>query len=140
VALSVFSDPSRAPTPEELVAVLGPAAPLWASLVDEVRAMAGELVEAWHFGGAAYGWSLRLSRGGRNLVYLTPREGAFLVGVALGGKAIAVAEAAGTVSPRTGEVIDAAPRYAEGIGVRFEVASAADLGVARELARIKVGR
>jgi hypothetical protein len=139
MSLSAFDDPGRAPDPDELGAVLGPARDLWPALIDDVRRIAPDLSESWKHSGAAYGWSLRLLRGSRTLVYLTPQTGRFLAGVALGEKAIAAAEAAGAVSDRTRAILDAAPRYAEGRGIRYEIATADHLGVARELARIKLG-
>jgi hypothetical protein len=38
------------------------------------------------------------------------------------------------------KVIDEAPRYGEGRGIRMQVATAADLEVARMLAALKMGR
>ena len=140
VALSAFDDPARPPTEAELAAILGPVMPLWTELVADVARHAGDIVEAWHHGGARYGWSMRLVRKDRNLVYLTPQPGTFLVGVALGEKAIAAAKAAGIASEHTLEIVAAAPKYAEGRGVRYPVASDDDLAVARELARIKLAR
>jgi hypothetical protein len=140
VALSAFDDPAHPPTAEELAAILGPTMPLWTELVADVRRHAGDVTEAWHHGGAKFGWSMRLVRKDRNLVYLTPQPGTFLVGVALGEKALAAARAAGIASDRTLEIVAAAPKYAEGRGVRYPVASDDDLAVARELARIKVAR
>ena len=140
MALSAFDDPARPPTEADLAAILGPAMPLWTELVADVAHHAGDIVETWRHGGAKYGWSMRLVRKDRNLLYLTPQAGTFLVGVALGEKAIAAAEAAGIASPRTLEVVAAAPKYAEGRGVRSPVASDEDLAVATELARIKLSR
>ena len=108
--------------------------------VHSVASRAGKVAETWHFGGAKYGWSQRLVQGKRVLVYLTPQAGQLLVGVALGEKAIAVAEATGLASARTREIVAAAPRYAEGRGVRFAVATDDDLAVAKELARTRLGR
>ncbi len=139
MALSAFDDPTSPPTPDELDALLGPCSRLWAELVAAVRRHAGGSTETWVFG-AKYGWSMRLVRRERNLLHLTPQAGRMLVGVALGEKAIARAEAAGLASGRTLEVVAAAPKYAEGRGVRFEVATDEDLAVAVELARIKLGR
>jgi len=139
VALSAFDDPTRAPTPDELDSALGPAARLWPELIAAVRRDTGELTETWAFG-AKSGWSMRLVQKERNLVHMTPQAGRMLVGVVLGEKAIARAEAAGLASARTLEVAAAAPRYAEGRGIRFEVETDEDLAVAMELARIKIGR
>jgi hypothetical protein len=140
VALSALDDPARPPTAEQLAARLGPAAPLWTELVADVARHAGDLAETWHHGGAKCGWSMRLVRKDQNVVHLTPQSGTFLVGVALGEKAIAAAEAAGIACVRTLEIVAAAPKYAEGRGVRYPVASDDDLAVAKELARIKLGR
>jgi hypothetical protein len=140
MALSAFADPASAPTPNQLDGTLGSAAPRWEAIVADVRRLAGELDETWNYAGAKYGWSMRLVRKGRNLVYLTPQDGTLLVGVALGEKAIAAAEAAGFVSDRTRAIVEAAPRYAEGRGIRFAVATDDDLVVTHELARIKLAR
>ena len=139
MALSAFEDPAAPPTREELVEVLGPATPLWDDLVTDVRRRGGALTEDWHHG-PKFGWSMRLVLGDRILVHLTPQVGRLLVGVVLGEKAIAAATASGSASGRTLEVVAAAPRYAEGRGVRFPVATVEDLLVAEELCRIKLGR
>jgi hypothetical protein len=138
VALSAFEDSDRPPSPEERAAVLGPAAAYWDQLVTAVRDRAGGVVEGWRHGGARSGWSCRLMLGDRVLVYLTPQPGAMLVGVVLGEKAIERARAAGLASETTLAVVDAAPRYAEGRGVRVTVRTSDDLAVAKELARIKL--
>ena len=140
MALSAFADPAVPPTPETLESMLGPAAPLWSGLGATLRRLAGDVEEAWKHGGVKIGWSLRLVHDGRILVYLTPQAGQALVGVFLGEKAIVRAEAAGNLSARTREVIAAAPRYAEGRGVRIPMATPDDLSVASELVRIKIGR
>jgi hypothetical protein len=139
VALSAFEDPDRPPSADELVAVLGPAAAYWDELVADVRGRAGEAVERWCHGGARSGWSCRLTLGERVLVYLTPQAGAMLVGVVVGEKAIERARAAGIASEATLAAVDAAPRYAEGRGVRVTVRTPHDLAMAKELARIKLG-
>ena len=120
--------------------MLGPSARLWAELVAAVRHHAGEMTdERWVFG-AKHGWSMRLVGRERILVYLTPQARQLMVGVVLGEKAIAKAEAAGLASERTLEVVAAAPRYAEGRGIRLQVVTDEDLATAIELARMKVGR
>jgi hypothetical protein len=140
VALSAFDDASTPPSAEALTAVLGAAAPWWIGLVDDVRANAGGLVERWVYGGPKFGWSLRLVRGERILVYLTPQAGALLAGVVLGDKAIATATAALGVSERTLAIVSAAPKDAEGRGVRLSVEGPEDLEIARQLVRIKLAR
>jgi hypothetical protein len=140
MSLSAFGDPTGPPALEAVRAVLGTAAAGWTELVFDVRAAAGTLDETWSYGGPKFGWSMRLVQGKRVLVYLTPQAGQVLVGVVLGDKAIAAAEASGVASTRTLDIAKAAPKYAEGRGVRIPVATDDDLVVAKELARIKLGR
>jgi hypothetical protein len=140
VALSAFADESHCPTPAEVRKVLGAAARQWAALIAHVRTLCTPVAEEWKFAGAKYGWSLRLKRKDRVLLYLTPQAGVMLVGVAIGEKALNAEQAVGKLSDRTLAVLDAAPKYAEGLGVRLAVATGDDLRVARELARIKIGR
>jgi hypothetical protein len=120
-------------------ACLGRAAPLWEAAIDLAREGSPRVVEAWHFAGPKTGWTLRLVDGARILVYLTPGEGDFRVGLVLGKKAVAAAREAG-LSKAAAKTIDAAPAYAEGHGVRFQVASNADMRVFRELLAIKMPR
>jgi hypothetical protein len=139
MALSAFEDPGTSPATPALEAVLGAAAPHWAALIAEVSERSGGSTQLWRHGGTRNGWTLRLLRGDRVLAYLTPQAGRMLVGVVLGEKAIDRAQAAGFASRATMAVVDAAPRYAEGRGVRLEVRTDADLAIARELVRIKLG-
>jgi hypothetical protein len=138
VALNAFDDPSHQPTPKELRAILGGASRFWSALVADVRRGCKGMTEHWNFG-AKFGWSLRLKHEDRILVYLTPRTGRMLVGVVLGEKAVNAARAAGKTSDATLALVAAAPKYAEGRGVRVEVGTDDELRVARELARIKIG-
>jgi hypothetical protein len=136
MALSAFDDPAHAPGPAGLRKCLGDAAPLWAELVAHVAGNCPPLEEAWNFSGAKFGWSLRLKRGERVLLYLTPQEGRFLVGLVLGEKAVAAAAEKG-LPPAVLALLDAAPRYAEGRGVRLTIAPGDDLETVRHLFALK---
>ncbi|MBK6316397.1 MAG: DUF3788 family protein [Blastocatellia bacterium] len=137
LALEPMFDPSQQPQRATLNAYLGAAAPLWSSVIDRARERVPQLAEAWHFAGPKVGWSLRLVDGDRIVVYLTPGEGAFRVGLVLGGKAVAAAREAG-LSAAAAAILDAAPRYAEGHGVRFHVAERKDIAPFVELLSIKL--
>jgi len=137
VALSAFDDPSRQPEARELQRVLGKSAALWTQLVAYVTDRFGPLSEEWNFPGAKYGWSLRLKRKERVIVYLTPQEGEFRVGVALGEKAVKAAHERGLPAAVL-SLIDGAPRYPEGRGVRLSVTGRAALAVAKHLADAKM--
>lgn len=130
-------DPSRPPPRAAVDSCLGAAAPLWNSIIGRAVTRAPRLAEAWHFAGPKIGWSLRLVDDDRIVVYLTPGEGMFRVGLVLGGKAVAAAREAGLSAEATA-ILDAAPRHAEGYGVRFPVASSKDMAPFEELLSIKL--
>jgi hypothetical protein len=67
---------------------------------------------------------------------MTPQAGRFLLGLAVGERAIA---SAGTSLPaRVRTLIDQAPRYAEGRGIRFPITKKADVAAAGQLAALKM--
>jgi hypothetical protein len=137
MALSAFDDQTRCPEPSDLRRVLGGAAALWRQLIAHMTRTYAPITEQWHFSGAKYGWSLRLTCKDRVILYLTPQAGSFRVGLALGEKAAAAARDRGRPASVL-EIIDRAPRYAEGRGIRLTIAAGDDLSVLRELAALKM--
>jgi hypothetical protein len=73
----------------------------------------------------------------RVVLYLTPQAGAFLVGLVLGDRAVAAARARG-LPPSVLALVDAAPRHAEGRGIRLSVARGEDLAVIQELVAVRM--
>lgn len=139
MALSAFDDPGAAPTAAEVSRRLGGAASLFARLLEHLQKSHGPLVEVWRFAGPKFGWSLRVKRKERVVLYLTPQEGRFLVGVVLGEKAVAAARASALPAPVLA-LLEAAPRYAEGRGIRLAVGPGDDLSVVEALAALKLAR
>ena len=126
------------PTDREIAAVLGPAAPLWSQLIEEVTTVAGKVTPEWQ--GVyvnKYGWCLRLRQKGRNLVYLAPCNGCFRVALTLNDKAIKAAKAA-PLPKKVADALAAAPHYPEGWGLRLMVTKPRDLAPIRKLAKIKL--
>lgn len=137
MALSVFDDRSEPPSPAALARALGSAAPLWTRLVSEVAVRHPPIEEQWNFAGAKFGWSMRIRQGDRVVLYVTPCDGHFLVGVVLGEAAVVAAKAEGIPSAIE-ELLDASPKNAEGRGFRFPVRSASDVDAAIVLADAKL--
>jgi len=138
LAPNVFVGWKKAPTEAEVASAIGAAKPLWDQLIaslqsDEFKVRDGE----WNCPAAKYGWSLRLKRAGRNIIYMAPISGAFRVAFVLGKKAVAAAMAS-DLPDAVKRVITDAPVYPEGTGVRFEVRSSKDVLSAVTLARFKV--
>jgi hypothetical protein len=137
LALSAFDDKSHPPDPAELREMLGAAAELWDAAISETTAHHAPIEPRWNFSGAKYGWSLRLVRGERIVLYMTPQAGQFLASIVLGEKAAAAAHERALPQSVLAR-IDAAPRYAEGRGIRFEVTTAEDVCTVRHLVALKL--
>lgn len=137
MALSVFDSKDHAPGAAALQAALGRTAPLWDALVAHVSADHAPIRPVWNFAGEKFGWSLRLVQKDRVVLYLIPQRAHFLAGIVLGEKAEAAARAQGLPEPIVA-LLDAAPKYAEGRGVRVPVHARADLLAVRVLARAKM--
>ncbi len=133
---NAFIGKTARPTEAEVEAALGSTAALWKQLVDWLAEQgAGE--SEWNSSGAKYGWALRLKVKKRNIVYLGPCEGCFRVALVLGDKAVAAARKS-DLAKSTLKILDEAPRYAEGTGVRLMVRAAKDLAAIKKLALIKM--
>jgi len=112
---------------------------LWARLVSHVAERYPPITEQWSHAGKKFGWSMRLRRKERVVLYMTPQVGQFLVGVVLGERAAKAAHEAG-LPDGVLALIDNAPAYAEGRGIRVPVTSEDDLAPVRQLVAIKLAR
>lgn len=134
---NAFIGRAKPPRDADLAAALGGAKPLWDEIV---VAMAGELGLApsdWKNYGPKHGWALKLQRGKRTIVHLAPCTGSVHVVFILGERAVAAARAARLGATAT-KLLDAAPRYPEGTGVRIDLTRPRQLPLVRKLARIKL--
>ena len=136
MTLSAFSEKNQVPTDDDLRSVLGKAYAPWAKLLALVADRIHPITEVWGFTSAATGWGLRVRHRERVILYMTPQRRQFLVSFVLGEKAVAAAHAA-KLSVDVLKVIDSAPRYAEGRGVRFAIGSSSQLPSLAKLAQIK---
>ena len=138
MALSAFDDKSETPRRGDLERVLGRSIGAWDALLDHLGVAYAPLTERWGYSGAKWGWSLRLIQKKRTILYMTPQERGFQVGFALGEKAVGAAREAG-ISRETLDVVDNAPKYPEGRGIRLQVRFKKDLPAVRTLAEAKMG-
>ena len=135
-ATNAFAGKPKPPTEKELKAELGTSKALWDGLVDDL-AKEHKLAREWNRYSKKAGWSLRLKRGDRNIVYLSPSRGCFRASFALGDKAVQAALASGLPKPVI-KLINEAKRYAEGTAVRIDVQGTEDVGIVTKLAAIKL--
>jgi hypothetical protein len=135
-APNAFIGRTTLPTPEEVSASLGSSAESWNQLIDW---FVGHNVstQVWQSISPKYGWGLRLKLKKRTIVYLGPCDGCFHVSFVLGDRAVAAALKA-DLSASTLKLLDEAPRYAEGTGLRLMVKVPKDLAAIHKLALIKL--
>lgn len=137
MALSIFDDKALPPREADLKQALGKTFKLWCDLRDHVVKEYAPISPEWGYASKSTGWGLRLKGEKRAVLYMTPCEGYFLASFALGEKAVAAAHAAKLPDPVL-EVIDRAPKYAEGRGVRLEVQTSKGVDSIKKLAAIKM--
>jgi hypothetical protein len=137
VALSAFDDKSKQPRAADLKKALGRTSAHWDSVIFHIAAEYAPLEKTWNFAGANWGWSLQLKQKKRTVLYMTPCTGLFLVGFALGEKAVQAAHDS-SLPESILKVIDEAKKYAEGRAVRIEIKNKKDLQITKKLAAIKM--
>lgn len=125
------------PGDSDLAELLGPASRLWTELRDAICAGFPPVTERWVYGGAKYGWSCRLERGKKGILYMTPAAGHFRVGLALadGGRDAALAA---DLPAEIHDALSSATKAMEGWPVRLPVRTPADVAIALKLAEIKL--
>ena len=89
-------------------------------------------IQEWTSYSLKAGWSLRLKRGKRTIVWMAPCEGCFRVAFILGDKAVLAARQS-RLSARALRALDEAERYAEGTGVRLVVNGPKDIPTVKNL-------
>ncbi len=134
---NAFIGKAKQPTDEELTAALGPARPTWDQMLADLAREHGADVQEWNSYSLKAGWSLRVKRKERTLVWLGPREGSFIAAFILGDKAMRAARA-GKLPQRIVKIMNEAPKYPEGTGIRIPVKTPKDLAAVKKLAAIKI--
>jgi len=137
MALSILDDKSVTPNEIQLKDVLGKRLQLWNDVKQYVCDNYSDTHEEWHFAGKNYGWSLRLKRKERTILYLIPCEEYFMVAFVFGEKAVAAAHKS-TLPKSILDMINSARKYAEGRGIRVEVKRSADIASIKVLTEIKM--
>jgi hypothetical protein len=137
VLANAFIGKPKKPTDDELATALGPAKSVWDRLIADLAVENGVDVQEWSSYSRKAGWSLRLKRKKRTIVWLAPCQGCFRVAFIFGGKAMKAARQC-QLPQRVTKILDEAPRYPEGTGVRLNVKGAKDIVVLKKLAAIKL--
>jgi hypothetical protein len=134
---NAFIGRTETPADADLAATLGAAKPLWDELIADMAQRHGVAIQEWRSYSPKTGWALRLKRGKRTILWMAPCRGSFQVMFILGGKAILAARQSG-LSARLQRIIDEAPKYPEGTGVRLQIKGPRDIPAISKLAGIKL--
>jgi hypothetical protein len=135
---SAFIRRGSPPTAEQVKDVLGQAGAAWTTLVDRVKERFEPVDERWLYGGTHYGWSLRLGRNKRPILYLCPRENDFLASIAINESVMK--HALTSDFPYWVEsVLRNAPKFAEGYAVRFAIHEIDQIYHVLRLVELKLG-
>jgi len=134
---SAFMDKEQVPTNDDLKEVLGEKYELWMEIRDRVLHLYPEGDESWNFPGKKYGWSFRIRDKKRAIIYLLPRDHAFMAAFVFGGKATE-AIMGSEVSQQIKSDLKAAKVYAEGRGIRIPVRDHSSLNDIYQLIEIKL--
>jgi Protein of unknown function (DUF3788) len=137
MAPNAFIGKTTEPSDGDIEKALGRAKPVWDGLIAELEAQYGVSTREWNSYSVKAGWSLRLKRGKRTIVWLGPCVGCFRAAFILGDKALAAARQSG-LSARVVKALDEAPKYPEGTGVRLEVRGPRDVPTVKKLVVAKL--
>jgi hypothetical protein len=133
------------PTDADLAKALGRTKLVWDELIAELTSVHDVGVHEWRSYSPKAGWSLRLQRRSRTILWLAPAAGCFQAMVILGDRAVADARQAG-LSAKLRRLLDEAPRYPEGTGLRLPegtglrlpIKTVRDLPAVRALVAVKL--
>ena len=129
---NAFIGRATKPKHADLARALHESVGLWDALVAGIETEFG-LKQEWNSFSAKYGWSLRLKKKDRNIVYLAPYAGEFAVMILLGAKALAAAK-----HELPSGVFAGAIKYPEGTAIRVPIRSQADFAIVRRLVAAKL--
>jgi hypothetical protein len=133
---NAFIAQTTEPTDRELTAALGPARSAWDQALATFVDKHGPFDQEWKSYSPKSGWSLRLKRAKRNIVYLSPMRDCFCVSLTLGEKAMKLALEC-ELPPDMQKAVREAVKYPEGYGILLEVNSGTELAPLAKLVTIK---
>lgn len=133
---NAFIGKKTKPSLAELSAALGASMAWWNALVDEL-AERGVGFQEWNAPAQKYGWTLRLKRNKRTIVFLSPGKGCFQAMLVLDDRSLAAAQAS-DLPPALLKRITDAPYNIEGASVRLAVKTEADMAAVRQLVAIRM--
>ena len=134
---NAFVGRATEPGDNDLAAALGPVKSVWDRLIAELASEYQVDVRQWNCYSPKAGWSLRLLRAKRVIVYLSPCSGCFRVSFVLGDRAVQAARQS-KLSRSVIQMIEEAKRYPEGTGLRIEIRGSKQIPAIKKLVALKL--
>jgi hypothetical protein len=133
----VWSERKKQPTDAALTRSLGGNKAHWDALADHVANACEGLECEWKFYGAKHGWTYKVSRKRKAVLYMTPHRTDFTASMALRDEAIEALRRADLPRELIAE-IEASKAYPEGRPARVRVTSRAKVVLVKKLVAIKL--
>jgi len=137
MSASVFDDKSIKPDDNMLAAELGATKTFFDKICMFIYQEFGEVTPEWKFYGQQSGWTLKLLNKKRNVLFIGPRKGYFLVTFIFGDKAVEKVMLSNLPDPIKTR-LSGAKKYAEGRGISLEINTYEDLQNVLQLISIKL--
>jgi len=137
MAMSIFDDKSKEPTGQMLAKAIGKQYQLWKDIAGYVVEKYPKAFEEWKYYGVKYGWSFRLKDKKRNIIYMGPQDGSFMVAFSFNDKGVDTVQDS-SLPQSIKDELRSAKKYVEGRGIRLKVRTKADVANIKTMVDIKL--
>ena len=132
-----FNNKQVMPDEAALTAEIGETKEVLDQICRFIETETGQLTREWKHYGQKSGWTLKLLSKKRNLLFVGPEEGYFVIAFVFGDRAVE-AVLKSQLPENIKNDLQNARKYAEGRGIRFEIRDGRELESVLQLIRIKL--
>lgn len=137
MSASNFNDKQVMPDEASLASEIGETKAYLDQICRFIEAETGQLTLEWKHYGQKSGWTLKLLSKKRNLLFVGPKYGYFIIAFVFGDLAVEAVLKSQLPETIKNELMNAR-KYAEGRGIRFEIRDGSLLESVEQLIRIKL--
>lgn len=132
-----FNDKRVVPDEAALASEIGQSKEYFDRICTFIEQETGQLTREWKHYGLKSGWTLKLLSKKRNLLFVGPERGYFVVAFVFGDRAVDAVVKSHLPESIKNELLNAR-KYAEGRGIRLEIRDGNELESVLQLIRIKL--
>jgi hypothetical protein len=137
MSTSNFNDKQVIPDEAALASEIGETKEYLDRICRFIEEETGQLTLEWKHYGQKSGWTLKLLSKKRNLLFVGPEDGSFIIAFVFGDRAVEAVLKSQLPETIKNELLNAR-KYAEGRGIRFEIRDESELESVIQLIRIKL--